>query len=72
MLTFVEAAEDDHLVGLSFSRNNRIFDGRMQTIQDVLVMVADEIVAWYHAGFRCLEVAAGALGQLSGCADVTM
>jgi len=44
----------------------------VQTIQDVLAMVADEIVAWYHAGFRCLEVAAGALGRLSGRTNVTM
>ena len=27
-------------------RNNRTFDRRVQTIQDVLAMVADEIVAW--------------------------
>ena len=38
----------------------------MQTIQDVLAMVADEIVAWFHEGYRCLEIPAGALGRRSG------
>ena len=27
-------------------KNNRTFNRRVQTIQDVLAMVADEIVAW--------------------------
>ena len=44
----------------------------MQTIQDVLARVADEIVDWYQAGFRCLEVDACALGRLSGRTDVIL
>ena len=43
-------------------RNNRTFDRRLQTIQDVLARIANEIVVWYQASFRHLEVDAGALG----------
>ena len=53
-------------------RINRTFDHRVQTIQDVLARVADEIVDWYQADFRRLEVIAGVLGRLSGLTDVTM
>ena len=51
-------------------RNNRTFDRRLQTIQDVLARIANEIVVWYQASFRRLEVAAGVLGRLSGRIDV--
>ena len=59
---------------LSKERNNRTFDHRVQTIQDVLVRIAliDQIVVWYQASFRRLEVAAGVLGRLSGRIDVHM
>jgi len=38
----------------------------VQTIQDVVLRVADEIVLWVHAGFRRLDVAASALGWIPG------
>lgn len=38
-------------------RNSRTFDRRVQTIQNVLARVADEIVFWYQARFRQVELA---------------
>ena len=53
-------------------KNNRTFNRRVQTIQDVLVRIANETVVWYQADFRRLEVIGGVLGRLSGLTDVTM
>ena len=36
-------------------RNNRTFNRRVQTIDEVLALVVDEIVSWFAAGFKCLE-----------------
>ena len=51
-------------------RNNRTFDRHVQTINDLLSRVADEIVFWYQAGFKQVELALGALGRLSGRATI--
>ena len=47
-------------------RNNRTFDRRVRTIQDVVLKVADEIVLWVQAGFRHLDMVASALGRSPG------
>ena len=36
-------------------RNNRTFNRRVQTIDEVLALVVDEIVSWFAEGFKCLE-----------------
>ena len=38
----------------------------MRTVDDVLTWVYDEIVAWFQAEYRSLELAVCKLGRLSG------
>ena len=47
-------------------RNDRTFDQRVRTVDDVLTWVYDEIVAWFQEGFRCLELAVCKLRRLRG------
>ena len=47
-------------------RNDTTFDSRVRTIEDVVLRVMDEIVAWSHAGFRHLESAFAASSMLPG------
>ena len=47
-------------------RNDRTFNRRVRTIDDVLTWVYDEIDAWLQAGFKCLELAVCRLGRLPG------
>jgi len=47
-------------------RNDRTFDQRVRTVDDIIIWVYDEIVAWFQAGFRCLEPAVCKLGRLPG------
>ena len=37
-------------------RNDKTFDRRVRTVQEVIVRVNDEITAWAQAGFRHLEM----------------
>jgi len=53
-------------------RNNRIFDRRVQTIDDVLARVADEVSAWSMAGFRQLFLVSSALDRRAGRDNTTM
>ena len=53
-------------------RNNRTFDRRVHTIQETLAKVKEEIIIWHQAGFRQLELAAGACVGLPGRANVLM
>ena len=53
-------------------RNNRTFDRRVHTIQETLAKVKEEIIIWHKAGFRQLELAAGAWVGLPGRANVLM
>ena len=47
-------------------RNNRTFNWRVQTIDEVLALVVDEIVSWFGAGFKCLEFVIATLGRVPG------
>ena len=47
-------------------RNNRTFNRRVQTIDEVLALVVDEIVSWFAAGFKCLECVIAILGRVPG------
>jgi len=47
-------------------RNNRTFDRRARTAQEMQVAVVDEIVMWIQAGYKGLEVAAVAANSFSG------
>ncbi|KAG2633749.1 hypothetical protein PVAP13_2NG247503 [Panicum virgatum] len=47
-------------------RNDRTFDRRVRTVDDVLTRVYDEITDWFQAGFRCLELVLCKLGRLPG------
>jgi len=47
-------------------RNNRTFDRTTRTLQEVLVRVVDEIVAWFQTGFSKLEPVVQALGRSPG------
>ena len=47
-------------------RNDRTFDRRVGTIQDVLTKVADELGVWYEAGFKQVERAVSAFGRSPG------
>ena len=47
-------------------RNNKTFDRTTRTLQEVLVRVVDEIVAWFQTGFSKLEPVVQALGRSSG------
>ena len=38
----------------------------MLTVDDVLIWMYDEIVAWFQAGYRSLELAVCKLGRLPG------
>jgi len=53
-------------------RNNRIFDRRVQTIDDVLARVADEVSAWSMAGFRQLFLVSSALDRRAGRDNTAM
>ena len=52
-------------------RNDRTFDRRVRTVDDLVMRVCDEVVAWSHAGYRHLESAFAASGVFSGRAIVT-
>ena len=47
-------------------RNNRTFDRRARTAQEMQAEVVDEIVMWIQAGYKGLEVAAVAAIRFSG------
>jgi len=47
-------------------RNDRIFDRRVRTIQEVCVRIEDEITAWSQAGFRHLDSLVATLVDRSG------
>jgi len=53
-------------------RNNRTFDRRVQTIDDLLSRVIEEIMSWYQAEYKQLELAVAALGRLTGRATITV
>ena len=61
------------LVSWSFwkERNDRTFDRRVRTVDDLVMRVCDEVVAWSHAGYRQLELALVTTGVFSGRAFVT-
>ena len=52
-------------------RNNKTFDRRVRMVDEVVLSVCDEVVAWSHAGYRQLESAFAASGAFSGRAIVT-
>jgi len=52
-------------------RNDRTFDRRVRTVDDLVMRVCDEVVAWSHTGYRHLESAFAASGVFSGRAIVT-
>ena len=52
-------------------RNGRTFDRRVRTVDDLVLRVCDEVVAWSHAGYRQLESALATSGVFSGRAIVT-
>ena len=52
-------------------RNDRTFDCRVRTVDDLVMRVCDKIVAWSHAGYRQLESAFAASSVFSGRAIVT-
>ena len=52
-------------------RNDRTFDRRVRTVDDLVMRVCDEVVAWSHAGYRHLESAFAASSVFSGRAIVT-
>jgi len=52
-------------------RNDRTFDRRVRTVDDLVMRVCDEVVAWSHAGYRQLELALVTTGVFSGRAFVT-
>lgn len=43
-------------------RNDRTFDRRVKTIDDVLASAFDEVGCWFQAGLKHLECAAASLG----------
>ena len=47
-------------------RNDRTFDRRVRTIDNVLTWVGDEILAWFQEGFKHLHPAIAAFGRFSG------
>ena len=57
---------------LLWKERNRTFDCRVQTIDDLLSRVAEEIMSWYQAGYKQLELAVAALGRLTGRATITV
>ena len=42
------------------------------TIDDVLSRVVEEIMSWYQAGYKQLELAVATLGRLTGRATITV
>ena len=47
-------------------RNDRTFDRRVHTVVDTVNWVGDELLAWFLAGFRCLQPAVVAFGRYTG------
>ena len=47
-------------------KNNKTFDRRVRTIDQMLEWVVDEIVSWFQAGFQRLEPLVVALGRSPG------
>ena len=52
-------------------RNDRTFDRRVRTVDDLVMRVCDDVVAWSHAGYRQLESAFAASSVFSGRAIIT-
>ena len=47
-------------------RNDRVFNRKLRTVQEVLLWAVDEISAWFQAGYSKLEPVLWALGRLPG------
>jgi len=47
-------------------RNDRVFNRKLRTVQEVLLWAVDEISAWFQAGYSKLEPVLRALGRLPG------
>ena len=47
-------------------RNDRVFNRKLRTVQEVLLWAVDEISAWFKAGYSKLEPVLRALGRLPG------
>ena len=47
-------------------RNDKTSDRSVRTLAEVLDWAVDEIVAWFHAGFRRLQPVISALGSPPG------
>ena len=51
-------------------RNARTFDRQVNTIDDLLCRTADDILLWFHAGLKHLDLVVVALGRLTGHAFI--